>query len=53
MDDGRTIHVDGEDEPDITHILNDHLGQRCTLRGPYDPEADEPNSVMTGFMIKV
>lgn len=52
MDDGRVVHVEGHEDPDIGHILEDHLGQRCTLRGPYDPEAVDSNSVMTGFLIK-
>jgi hypothetical protein len=52
MDDGRIVHVEGKDDPDIAHILEDHLGQRCMLRGPYDPDAVEANSVMTGFLIK-
>lgn len=52
MDDGRTVHVEDEWDPDIQHILEDHLGQRCILRGPYDPEATNANSVMTGFLIK-
>lgn len=52
MDDGRVVHVEGHEDPDIGHILEDHLGQRCILRGPYDPEAVDSNSVMTGFLIK-
>lgn len=52
MDDGRVVHVEGANDPDIADILNEHLGQRCILRGPYDPEAEHSNSVMTGFLIK-